>query len=108
VPSLSHAGAVSDSLQQLMQQHISTPFPASITKGDSYGEVEPVMVGADVYGWALGVARGTPLDDAQRRRLEDTHGALLRSMPSFPDAAQPYYELLAQLAVATLAHQAAT
>jgi hypothetical protein len=85
-----------------MEQHRAMPFPDSITKGDDYGEIESVMIGADVYGWALGVAQGTPLDEVQRTRLQAAHDALIRSIDALPEPARPYYELIARLAEETL------
>ena len=89
-------------LAQLMQDHLGAPFPDSITKGLTYGEIDPVMIGSDVYGWALAVTKGRPLDALQRGRLQAAHDALLRSMNELPESARPYYEGIARLAEATL------
>jgi hypothetical protein len=31
---------------------MAEPFPHSVEKGEDYGEVDAVMIGADIYGWA--------------------------------------------------------
>jgi hypothetical protein len=92
-------------LAQLMQDHRRAPFPDSITKGLSYGEIDPVMIGSDVYGWALAVTKGRPLDVVQRGRLQAAHDGLLRSMNELPESARPYYAGVARLAEATLSSE---
>lgn len=74
--------------------HLAEPFPNAVDKGGMYGEVDPVMVGADIYGWA---SQGS-LDGAQRRSLREVGDQLGRSLNYFPSEARPYYERLVRIA----------
>lgn len=93
----------SPDLAEAMLEHLAEPFPTSVAKGVDYGEVDPVMVEADVYGWALRVSRGERLTSEELMRLARVADDLARSMASFPAAARGYFlgvERLARLAVA--------
>ena len=50
-----------------MRAHLAEPFPDSVEKGEDYGEVDAVMIGADIYGWALAVRRGSSLSSLDAR-----------------------------------------
>jgi len=76
--------------------HLAEPFPASVEKGAIYGEVDAVMVDADIYGWAM----QDPLRRADRPLLLETTEKLRRSLSAFPPEARPYYERLLQIAQA--------
>lgn len=94
---------VSPELASAMLDHLAEPFPTSVVKGVDYGEVDPVMVDADVYGWALRVSRGECLTSAELTRLAHVADDLARSMASFPAPARGYFlrvERLARLATA--------
>jgi hypothetical protein len=39
-----------------LRRHMAESFPELVQKGEDYGEVDPVMIGADIYGWALELA----------------------------------------------------
>lgn len=74
----------------------------AIEKGRGYGEVDPVMIDADLYGWALTVHRGGRISPDDRRRFDKAAKELQRSMTSLPLDAVPYYERLLELARAAL------
>ncbi|MCP3976541.1 MAG: hypothetical protein GY720_18795 [bacterium] len=95
-------------LPRLIDEHRAGPFPESIEKGINYGEIEPVLVGADIYGWAIRVAAGEMLDRAGRLALGDTRNELRRSLQEFPVDARPYYQTLVELASAALSAASAS
>jgi hypothetical protein len=88
-------------LRELIAEHGAAPFPTSIEKGSDYGEVDAVMIGADIFGWAL-QSEGGCLGPADRDRLRAARDSLTRSLPAFPDEARPYYAQLVALADAAL------
>jgi len=89
-------------LQELIAEHGAASFPMSVEKGRHYGEVDAVMIGADIYGWALhSTARS--LTAVDRARLHAARDALERSLAAFPDEARPYYAQLVALADSALA-----
>lgn len=83
-----------------MRLHLADPFPQSVEKGLDYGEVDAVLVGADIYGWATSAGSLSKID---RSRLAQAADELQRSIPMFPSDAQPYYERLLRIARLTLA-----
>jgi hypothetical protein len=91
-----HGEAV-DALRSLLEQHRSTPFPSAVVRGEDYGEVDAVMIDADIFGWGLRAADGD-LTATDRERLEAARDELLRSLPDFPAPARPYYETLLKIA----------
>lgn len=92
-------------LADTLRWHQADPFPVSVEKGRDYGEVEPVMIAADIYGWALGVSRGSSLSALDRTRLRQAAGELQRSLQAFPADAQPYFERVLRIArLALTAH----
>jgi hypothetical protein len=95
-----------DLLKVLMSEHLDAPFPASVEKGEDYGLVDAVMVGADIYGWCLSIANGRslPPDDLRRfRRLRDD---LHQSLGEFPEDARPNYAQLVEMATVALGERA--
>jgi len=96
---------MSDDLADEMRLHDADPFPDSVEKGCQYGEVDAVMIGADIYGWASLVASGVRLRGDQRSGLQRAAGELQRSISDFPDDAQPYYERVLRIAQLALARQ---
>jgi hypothetical protein len=44
-------------LQRLLAEHFATPFLSGVVTGRDYGGVDPVMIGADIYGWATRVSK---------------------------------------------------
>jgi hypothetical protein len=78
-----------------MRAHMAEPFPGSVQKGEDYGEVDAVMVGADIYGWADRASSLSPVDVA---RLRQAAQELERSLPAFPADARPYYERILRIA----------
>ena len=88
-------------LDELITEHGAAPFPPSIEKGRDYGEVDAVMIGADIYGWALR-AQGDGLTTIDRERLHAARDALARSLLAFPDDARPYFAQLVALAEVAL------
>lgn len=77
-----------------LDAHIAEPFPASVEKGEVYGVVDPVLVGADIVGY---VQQGQ-LNPAQRRSLRDIADQITRSLDAFPADARPYFERLRRIA----------
>lgn len=69
-------------------------------KGLGYGEVDPVMIGADIYGWA---SRAGSLSELDRARLRQAAEELQRSLGAFPTDARPYYERILRIARLALA-----
>ena len=90
-------------LGTLLEEHRSDPFPDSIEKGVDYGSVDPVMIDADIYGWALGVAGGGHLSPTDRGRLLAAREGLAQSLLTFPEDAQLYYARLLAIADKALA-----
>ncbi|MGH3481250.1 MAG: hypothetical protein ACRDQD_31080, partial [Nocardioidaceae bacterium] len=74
--------------------------PDSVEKGLDYGEVDAVMIDADIYGWAT---KAGSLSAPDRARLAQAADELQRSTGAFPPEAQPYYERLVRIARLTLA-----
>lgn len=91
---------VSNDLADEMRLHMAEPFPESVEKGLAYGEVDAVMIGADIYGWAT---RAGSLSELDRSRLARAADELQWSIESFPPDAQPYYERLLRVARLALA-----
>ena len=87
-----------DELGDLLREHTEMPFPASVTKGVDYGLVDPVMIGADIFGWASRIEGGNVLNPADRDRLAAARDELLASLGEFPADARPYYELVLRIA----------
>jgi hypothetical protein len=90
---------VSDDLAEEMRLHLAEPFPESVKKGIDYGEVDPVLIGADFYGWAT---RAGSLSALDRSRLAQAADELQRSISAFPPDAQPHYERILRIAWLTL------
>ncbi|MGQ0467798.1 MAG: hypothetical protein ACT4QG_21075 [Sporichthyaceae bacterium] len=80
-----------------MRLHVADPFPASVEKGLGYGEVDAVMIGADIYGWAL-MAKDSRLSSVDDARLRQAAEELDRSLGAFPVEARPYYERILRIA----------
>jgi len=92
-------GAYADAdLAEEMRRHMEEPFPGSVVKGEDYGEVDAVMIDADIYGWALRVSHQGTLSELDRSRLHQAADELERSISSFPTDAQPYYERVLRIA----------
>ena len=90
---------VSDDLAEEMRLHMAEPFPESVEKGLDYGDVDAVMIGADIYGWATRAGSFSELD---RSRLAQAADELQGSIGAFPPGAQPYYERVLRIARLTL------
>ncbi len=71
-----------EALVEEMRRHLADPFPDSVTKGLDYGEVDAVMIGANIYGWAT-QAVGDSLSGSDRARSFDAAEALGRSIEAF-------------------------
>lgn len=91
---------MADTLAEEMRLHMAEPFPDSVEKGLDYGEVDAVMIGADIYGWAT---RAGSLSELDRSRLSQAADELQRSIAAFPPDAQPYYERILRIARLTFA-----
>lgn len=91
---------MADPLAEEMRLHMAEPFPYSVEKGLEYGRVDAVMIGADIYGWAI---RAGSLSDLDRSRVGQAAEELQRSIAAFPPDAQPYYARILRIARLTLA-----
>jgi hypothetical protein len=91
---------VANNLTEEMRLHMAEPFPDSVEKGLDYGEVDAVMIGADIYGWAT---RAGSLSELDRTRLSQAADELQRSIDAFPSDAQAYYERILRIARLVLA-----
>lgn len=97
----------SDGLETLrleMERHFAAPFPDSVEKGETYGLVDAVMVGADLYGWSLTIARGGHLGHDDMDRFRKLRDQLAQSIEAFPMEARAYYEQLVTMASIALSH----
>ena len=83
-----------------LAQHRAEPFPTSVEKGEEYGGVDAVLVGADIVGWA---SQADFLDSIQRRSLREIADDLSESLDAFPEDARPYYRRLLRIARLALA-----
>jgi hypothetical protein len=93
-----------EDLAAALSRHLALPFPPAIEKGCSYGRVDPVMIDADIYGWAQ-AASARSLDHEEVTRLRQARADLAASLVALPDTAVGYYESLlglADLALATV------
>lgn len=86
-------------LAEEMERHLATPFPASVEKGLDYGAIDPVMMDADIFGWAT---RAGALSSDDLDRLSDAKYDLCRSIAHLPTEARPYFERLIVIADETL------
>ena len=82
-----------------LAEHEASAFPASVEKGEMYGEVDPVMIDADIVGWV----RQGRLNPIQKGSLREAADQLARSLPALPSDARPYFERLVRLARRTAA-----
>ncbi len=92
-----HTGSV-NTLTKLLREHMAMPFPVSVENGVSYGRVDPVMIDADVYGWASQIEQGVALSAIDRGRLAAARDDLATSLDLFPVDARPYYDLVLTIA----------
>lgn len=81
---------------------MAEPFPECVEKGEHYGEVDAVMIGADIFGWASRVSSLGFLDVVRLRQASDE---LERSLAAFPIDARPYYERILRIARLALARR---
>lgn len=86
---------MNEALASEMRKHLTEPFPDGIEKGLEYGEVDPVMIDADIFGWA---SRAGSLSVVDRQRLAQAMQELERSLKAFPIEARSYYERLVRIA----------
>ena len=85
-------------LAQELRAHLAEGFPSAVEKGIQYGEVEPVMIAADIYGWAKRVSQGEALSGIDRGRLRDAADELERSLSAFPADSRPYFTRILRIA----------
>ena len=90
------------SIADLLEEHRNAHFPAEIEKGRDYGLVDPVMIDADIFGWASSYAAGGQLDTDALSGLEHARLELSGSWNDLPIAALPYYARLVRLADAAV------
>lgn len=84
-----------DEFQQAdLDAHLAERFPVSLEKGEVYGEVDAVLIEADIVGY---IQRGQ-LNPSQRRSMREMADQLTRSLDAFPPDARPYYERLRRMA----------
>jgi len=79
---------------------MAEPFPEPVVKGEDYGEVDAVMIRADIYRWA---SQSESLNALDRSRLQQAANELERSLQAFPADSQPYYQRLLRIARLALA-----
>ena len=103
-----HTGDGMDNFAELLDRHRISPFPAGIEKGTDYGEVDPVMIDADIFGWSTGIATGTPPDRFIREQLQRSRDQLKRSLPLMPPEARDYFERLIRIADFALGNERRT
>jgi len=72
--------SVAETLATEMRLHVAEPFPDSVEKGLCFGEVDAVMIGADIYGWAT---RAGSLSELDRSCLSQAADELQRSIGAF-------------------------
>ncbi len=89
-------------LADLLEEHVSTPFPAEIEKGRDYGMVDPVMIDAEMFGWASSYTPGFQLNTDAHRSLERVRLELGESWGALPAAARPYFARLLRIADAAI------
>ncbi|MFZ2016332.1 MAG: hypothetical protein WAV00_21135 [Nocardioides sp.] len=77
-----------------LAEHRAAPFPESVDKGRDYGDVDPVLIDADIFGWAS----QDRLSGVQKQSLRAAADELARSLDAFPPDARPYCERLLRLA----------
>lgn len=87
-------------LDDLLERHRATPFPER-ARGEHYGEVDAVMIDADIFGWCSR-AVGSLLNPDERHRFQVAHDELARSLTEMPPEVRPYYEQLLLLASTAL------
>lgn len=85
-------------LDELLRRHLADPFPPSISKGDLYAEVDPVVIDADIYGWASSARDDVTLDSSQMEGLRRARNELVRSLRELPADAVPYFRRLVDIA----------
>jgi hypothetical protein len=84
-------------LHDLIRDHRAAPFPVGIDKGVDCGRVDPVMIDADIFGWAMRAADAAlPSDDLERLRC--ARDDLESSMSALPQDARPYFARLLKMA----------
>lgn len=88
-------------LKKLMKARLKMRFPDNIEKDLGYGEVDPVLIDADLYGWALQSSENQ-LSPEDASRLRNARNKLIRSLDRFPPPARTYYESLVELASVAL------
>lgn len=91
---MNYRGFVNDALAAELAEHLAEPFPTAVERGRDYGEVDPVLIDADIYGWAS----RDYLDEASRASLRQAADELARSLEAFPDEARSYYARLVRIA----------
>jgi len=103
-----HTGEGMDVFAELLDRHSVSLFPASIEKGTDYGEVDLVMIDADIFGWSMGIANGAPRDRSVRERLTRSRDQLERSLTLMPPDARDYFERLIRIADLALGNERRT
>ena len=86
---------MASSLAEEIRLHLAEPFPDSVEKGSTYGEVDAVMIDADIVGLISDSSQPSP---GQRSSLRACADQLSRSLQALPPEARPYFERLLRLA----------
>lgn len=89
-------------LGKQIELHLASPFPASVDRGSLYGDLEPVMAGSDIYGWALQAASGDALSDEDILGIEQVRQSILDSFGVLPAEARDYFKDVRNLALTVL------
>ncbi len=87
-----------DVLSQMMAEHMAMPFPPGF-RGLDIGDQDMVKLGADTYGYCLGVLKG-PLDGQRGRGLIRLTAVFEWVLPAIDDEyATRYYTHVREMAV---------
>ncbi|AJT69561.1 hypothetical protein T261_7964 [Streptomyces lydicus] len=87
-----------DALSRIMTEHMAMPFPPGF-RGLDIEDQDMVMLGADAYGYALGVLKG-PLDEQRGKGLIRLTAVFEKVLPAIDDEyAARYYTHVRDLAV---------
>ncbi|PRY69347.1 hypothetical protein B0I08_10219 [Glaciihabitans tibetensis] len=92
---------VPTAFRRVLHVQFKEPWPESVERSADYGEIDPVMADADVYGWAVASLRGR-LTDVDRLQLSALADQVERAIPVFPQHGRPYFDRLLGLARAAV------
>ena len=77
-------------LAELIDAHVSEPWPESVERGSEYGGVDLVMAGADIVGIAMSLMPAR-LRGEERAHLRTIAASLERVLDQLPAEARGYF-----------------